>query len=267
MIYRLEKASAEGMKIIKKGDTSPRKFYNHEATARLAIGPNWKVRGAFDTGLTPEQETEFEELIGLDKGTLDKKNKEYWTPFGIMVQDGGILLDDSDPEDALKIAILKKREDMATSKHEARIKSGVKWLLYSEEGDAEVEVVKISDKALAFAKYSTMTIEDMNNYLRASNLNPDTMSEKIVRAKVGKSVDETPKKFLALANDKRQSDRIMINEMVAYEVLKMNKNSYINDEGMIMAHDMTSMLSWISDKQNVKALLGYKRMLEEAKNK
>jgi hypothetical protein len=266
MIYRLEKAQEEGMKITKKGEPKPLKYYNSVVTSRLAIGQHPVIRGGYDTGLTETQQKSFEEKIGLESGMLGIKS-EYWLDFGIYVNADGSILDDANPEDELKIFQLKRRKDVAQSKLETRTRAGIKWLLTSEEGEAEIETTKRDYLIKALAKFAEMTPNEMRTYLESQKTDTSNMSDIVIRKKVGDEAEKKPKQFLLIATDERKADKIFANELVKHGILKMNSTKYVNEDNIPIAYDDADMLVFIADKNNTQQVAIWKKMLTAAKKR
>lgn len=270
MVYRLEKAHDSGMRITKKesGEVVKKKSYSTHMVNRLAIPPHKTMpKTAFDTGLTPVQEGEFEELLGYDKGYLNNKSP-FWLSYGIKIPAIGLVLNDEIPEDALKIAIIKGRVktvgDIALNKKDLKTNADAKWILSNEEAEAEVVADNITWIAKASQKFDSMSLEDMENYLKAQSVDSRGMSSKIVRGKVAADVMSSPKKFLMIANDKHMETKIFIHELVAYGIIQMNKANYIYDEATV-AYSQGDMLEYVTNKANAKVILNWKKQLEESK--
>lgn len=272
MIYRLEKAFDEGMRITKtdSGEVVKKKFYSSHMTARLAV-PSHKTlgkAGAFDTGLTANQEGELETLLEYNKGDLSNKSL-FWTAYGIKIPAIGLVLNDEIPEEALMIAILKGRAktvgDIVFTKSDIRKNANAKWILSNDEAEAEDMSNSITWIARASQKYDSMGIEDYENYLKSVGTDTRGMSTKIIRGRVAQDVKSSPKKFLLIAEDKYQTEKIFINDMIAYGILKMNKASYVNEDNAIVAYTQADMLEYINNKTNAKVVLAWKKQLEEAK--
>lgn len=272
MIYRLEKALDESMRITKNegGEVVRKKMYSTHMTARLAIPPHPTLAktGAYDTGLTEAQEAEFETLLGHEKGYLNKKST-FWNSFGIKIPAIGLVLNDEIPEEALMVAVLKGRKktvgDIVFSKAEIRTNHKAKWILSNDETEAEVLSDSLTWLAKAAVKFDEMSLENHENYLKSTLVDVRGMSPKIIRGKVAQDVKSSPKKFLAIATDKYQDTKIFIHELVAYGILKMNKAAYVNEDGVTVAYTIQDMIEFIGNKANAKAIIAWKKMLEEAK--
>lgn len=271
MIYRLERAADSSMRITKKesGEVVKKKFYSSHMTSRLAIPPHKTMpKTAYDTGLTPAQEGEFEELLGYDKGTLGIKS-QYWHSYGIKIPANGLVLNDELPEEALMLAVIKGRVktvgDIALSKKDLKTNADAKWILSNEEAEAEATSEHVSWIAKAAIKFDSMTLEEMENYLKSQSIDSRGMSPKIVRGKVASDSLSSPKKFILIANDKYMNDKIFIHELVAYGILKMNKAAYLNEDDVTVAYTQGDMLEFIGNKANAKQVIAWKKQLEEAK--
>lgn len=264
MIYKLEKAVEEGMKITKKGESAPLKFYSSTVSARLAVGSHKVIRGGFDTGLDERTQKEFEEKIGLEEGTLGIKS-DWWADFGIYVKSDGLILNDDNPEDELKLFQLKRRKDVATSKLELKSKSGVKWLLTSEESEAEVESTRRDYLISALKAFEAMSPDDMRQYLESQKIDTKSMSDTVVKKKVGDDAEKKPKKFLLVANDPRKTDKIFMNDLIKYGILRLNGTKYVNEDSVALAYSDDDMLVFLADKSNTQTVALWKKQLKAAK--
>jgi hypothetical protein len=272
MIYRLEKALDEAMRITKKesGEVVRKKMYSSHMTSRLAIPthPILGKAGAYDTGLTPAQEAEFEELLGYDKGYLSNKST-FWNSYGIKIPAVGLVLNDDIPEDALTVAVLKGRSktvgDIVFSKQAIKTNHKAKWILSNDETEAETVSDSLTWLAKAAIKFDAMNNEDLENYLKSTLVDVRGLSPKIIRGKVAGDVKTAPKKFLAIVTDKHQATKIFIHELVAYGILKTNKAAYVNEDGITVAYTINDLIEYINNKHNAKVVITWKKMLEEAK--
>lgn len=264
MIYRLEKAQPEGMRITKKGEPLPLKYYNSVVRSRLAVGMHPTNKGAYDTGLSEAQQKAFEEEIGLDEGTLAPRSS-YWADFGIFVNADGSILDDTFPEDKLKIHILRRRKDVAKSQHEVKTKAGIKWLLTSEEMEAEIEADKRTSLTKALMAFDSMSEVELKEYLEAQKIDTSNMSPSVIRAKVGSDAEKKPKNFLLLVKDERKADKIFMHELVKFGVLRLNGAKYINEDNVPLAFNDDDMLVFLASKENTAQVATWKKQLNAAK--
>lgn len=272
MIYRLEKAVSEGLKLTRNNssDATRTKMYSTKMTARLAVPmhPTLAKTGKYNTGLTKQQEGELEVLMGHEPGTLSDKST-FWKTFGIIVPAQGLVLNDDIPEEALMIAVLKGRKetvgDIALTKADIRTNANAKWLLSNDESEAIVKATSLSQLAQAAVKYDSMNLEDMENYLKSKHIDTRGMSSNIIKGKVAEDVTSSPKRFLTIATDRYQADKIFIHELLAYGILKLNKNSYISEDGNTIAYSQQEMLDFINNKINAKAVIALRKQLEEYK--
>jgi hypothetical protein len=260
MIYRLEKALPEGMRIVKKGENAPLKFYNGVVSARLSIGMHPVLKNAFDTGLDATKQKYFEEKIGLEEGALATRGS-YWPDFGIKITADGLILNDENPEDELKLFQLNRRKDVAKSALEARTKAGIKWILTSEESEAEIEVARRDYLINALKAFGDMTPTEMRTYLESQKMDTSNMNDSIVKKKVGDEAEKSPKKFLIIVNDPRKADKIFMHELIKYGVLKHNGTKYVNEDNVPLALSDDDMLVFLADKNNTAQVAIWKKQL------
>lgn len=263
MIYRLEKATAEGMKITKKGESAPLKFYSGAVSARLAIASHKTIKGGFDTGLDEAKQKYFEEKIELEPGTLGVRS-DYWADFGIYVKADGTVLDDENPEHELQLFQLKRRKDVAFSKLEVRTKNA-KWLVTSEESEAEVETARRDYLINALRVFADMSPADMRSYLEAQKVDTSTMSDTVVKKKVGDEAEKKPKSFLLIANDSRKADKVFIYDLVKHGIIRQSANKYVNEENVPLAYSDDDMLVFLADNNNSTTIALWKKQLKAAK--
>ena len=144
---------------------------NHDGAIRYSntferITPQ-NVRDAnyLNTGITPEEEKEFERDLNLPAGTLSNYNADYWGSFFIDIGAEGIVLNMAKPLDRLKCKVLKAHTEIANSILELQETAGARYVITSKNQEAVVKNKRNKEKRDAVKAYNKMSINDMKDLL------------------------------------------------------------------------------------------------------
>lgn len=215
------------------------------------------------TGLTAEDEAELEGQMGLEKGTL-KKNSKFWDDYTIVILGNQLVLDDSEPEQALKLKVLKaNKTKIAQSIKEWRTeKPDALFYIHSEEEEAKIENVGFKFKRKANSHFDGMSIDDMRDALLFYNIKSETLSNEAIEAKLYKQLELNPRGFLAIVEDEGYKTKLFVKQLVKMDILQ-TKGAGFTFEGEMLAYSLDKAVEYLQDKDNSNMLLTFKQMLQE----
>lgn len=263
MVYKLHRAKGSDFVKDKQG-----KGIKHYAGRVNRIAVAYDKHG-YLTGLTKDQERFFEKEMDLPEGTL-KRNfkpegmKDFYADWYLEVGNGGLELDDAHPQDALNVAILKQKENVATSLKEIH-KQGVDYVLTSEDADAKQAIDERTWKVKAFAHLAKMTPEDMRNYLVATGKKVAGLSPDAIESKVGDAAESEPRKFMQLVQDPDLDLLVFVNDLLQYNVLSNHGAQIVDSTGTVVAMRKADLVEKFKEADFQPAYITYQKELKNKK--
>lgn len=239
---------------------NPVKFYQG-AVNRIACGQD--EYGAV-TGLSKEQERHFEEVLNLPPKELDR-NSKFWTEWNVKVGAGGKFFNDEQPQDALALIVLKQRAHIGSTLADSK-KSGITYILTSEDHEAKVAIDNRTYKKKAFSHLDKMTPEDLRNYLVATNRKVAGMSPEAIEDMVGREAELDPKRFLEIALDEDRDLKVFVNELVHTGIFIKNGTAFVDratDD--IVSYGLEGTVEYFKDIKNQSYYIELQKQLAKKK--
>lgn len=220
-------------------------------------------RGTYITGLTKEEEREFEKAMRMDEGNLSRYNKEYWASFRIKVEKDGRTLDLSIPSEELEYKVLQANKQVANSEAEKAYEPEASYVLTSLEQEAKAASDTLKVKKEAYREFSKMSSKDMLSFLKVQgNVLSDDTSLEILDSHVGKVVEENPTIFLAVMKDPYFKTKVFIEECKVAGAIEKNGTKYSLTGGDIFAYSLEEAVAYLSKDENQEVLRGLKSKVE-----
>ncbi len=215
-------------------------------SAQLAPG------GSYNTGITKEEETIYEEALGLPKGTLNKNNASFWghiLNLTLPMDKSYTMVIDS-PEEELRYKIILAHGLIANN--ELELSKNQKALFYIEdkEAKAKIEELSIDLSFTASEIFHGLTTDEKKGYLKLyGKTGVDTMSDRIIKTELFKEITKDPKKFIELSKNPDITLRIQIQDMLEKGTLK-RKGNYYNFEDEVIGTSIDSVVAFFKDIKN-----------------
>lgn len=226
MKYRLEIPVIKSKILTKKG--KPVTIIGDcKQTYTLSTTIDGARRTGFENDSKGDKEREkFEKDLSLQEGSL-KQYSPYWDNFFIHVPSSGVILDDSNLLDSLKIKVLLADTSVAKSMSEyENAPHKYLFILRSEQLEAANKNNKREIIGKAYAILNKMSMDEKRNLLMIygkSSQMVDAMSPETVESSVGDAMEDNYGKFIELAGD----DKLKIKSLII---------RYIN-KGIITKHN------------------------------
>lgn len=219
-------------------------------------------RGHHITGLTEEQEREFEGKLRLTEGDLSRYNKDYWATFKIKIEKDGRTLDLSVASEALEYHVLCANDLVANSEAEKADHPLAEYVLTSLEQEAKAESAVIKLKREAYKLFGTMMAKDMQAYLKVvgKRVSDDTSSE-ILEAALGKEIESDPAHFIEVVKDPHFKMKVFIDDCKAAGAIEKRGSKYNLKGGDIIGYDLDETITYLSKDENQEVLIGLKSKL------
>lgn len=240
-------------------------------TRTVYTGAQLDHDGLYKTGLTSEQEKEYELELGLAKGTLSKTNKAFWAHLELRLNnDKPTKFSTASIMDVIKFKALTERNNVAKSAEEVRSNPNVEFIVEDLEAQAKALELEADVELTAMEKFADTTTAEkkgifkiLNGLERVPMRGIDNLSETVIKAELYKKLKADPKKFTEVASDKDLSTRIMIEELLEQGKLTKKSNYYVY-EGESLGSSIDGVLEFFKDpkKQSIKIAAG-----QDVKNK
>lgn len=200
--------------------------------------------GSRYTGLTKEDEERLGNEIRADLNP----NSSFWDTFFVRMSSDELKLDPSDPYDELKYLFLKNHKLVKNSLSEN--KATAEYVLINEDEEAKKQNQKAKTKRKAFKEFDKLSATDIRKALRLYGFKADNISGEQAESKLTELVEADPNKFLEIwVNNKNRQTQFMIEEAVAKNVLRKNKNAYMYGTDII-GHTLDDAIAYLNDPKN-----------------
>lgn len=225
-----------------------------------------KSTGALNTGLTPQEEREFEKKLGLSEGELSKTSK-YWDNFMIIIPGEGLVLDTTIPDHALKYKLLVADPFVVVGEDGYKKKANAEYVITSEEDKAKTENTKRNVIAQAYAAFAKMTKVEITDALYMFGKDSENLDPEIAQNRLGEIVDEDPAKFLSIVGDKQFKEKVWFMKLIRAGIVKKHGTGKGTDmplyfEDIMLGNGLEESIAFIYDKENQAILMGLKKSLE-----
>lgn len=225
------------------------------------IAPYFTRSGSIYTGLTPEEEREFEKALGYPEGHL-AKTSDFWTTFCVKVGSKGLLLDDQFALQRLQIKFLTNHKRVATSLD--TLTANKDYLLINREAEAVEKNKANKARRDAIKAFDKLTIEDMRKCLRLFGIRATEMSNELIESSLFDIVDKKPKEFMTKwVNNTKKDTQFILEEAIAKGVIRKEHTQYFYGTDMI-ADSLDDAIAYLDSKKNQDLKLS---IINEIKNK
>lgn len=208
--------------------------------------------GLYKTGLTLEEEGIYEEKLGLPKGTLNKRNADFWGTLDIrLFNDKPTYFTIISPMDEIKAKVIMEHSMVANNELEMYASPGAEFYIEDKESRAKLEEISIDLEFEAMQTLMNTTIEEKRGYLKLypNTKGVDTFSETLVKTELMKKVKADPKRFLEFSKDPDLKVRILIEDLLEAGKLT-KKGSFYNYEGEVIGNSIEAAINFFKDLKN-----------------
>ena len=231
------------------------------------IAPKWDKTGTMVTGLTIEEEKEFEELLRKPAGELSKYSP-FWHDYHVIMTDKDKVLDLNKPEDLLAYKFLLADPYIANSWHELQegLWPDAKYVITDDLADAQIKNEEYDLKIKANLLFSKLSINQMTQILKlySGNINMENVPADLVKQRLFEAMEKDVEKFIQLVEDKTLETKLMINQLVALKELRKNRSAYYYGDDLL-GHDLDSTAAFIDNPENQGLKIAFKQKLESRK--
>ena len=222
--------------------------------------------GRYKTGLTLEEEKDFEKRLNLPEGTL-RPWSDWWgnnIRFNFQNLKVNRMVIDS-PKSELEYKVLLASSKIAKSELERHKSPSAIFYIVDDEIKAEVESASADAKFEAMELLLKLNAEEKRASLRLfGKKGVDKLSELVVKAELIKQMEKDPKGFSSIIGDKRLKVRMVAEELVDYGIINKHGHYYKNGDDTI-ASSTDELIDYLEDLKNQSVLLAMKNRLDKIK--
>jgi hypothetical protein len=222
--------------------------------SRTTIGVEMSLStGAYKTGLTAEEEREFEKLLDLKTGQLGKRSEWWGQNIAFKLNNGKPtrFTFTEDTMDIIKERVLLNSSKVAKS--ELDINAHTEFYIYNPEESAKVESIGIDLEITAGEEFNKLPVSKKRDVLRLyGKSGVDTFSEELVKTELWKLIRKDYKAFLDILKDKTMDTKALIEKLLEKSLIKKTaSNHYMySDEHIGMSVD--DVVGYLNDPKNQK---------------
>lgn len=221
-------------------------------------------KGGYKTGLTKEEEKEFEKLLNLPSGTLSKSSKYWATVLNLSLpNDKAYTFTIDSLEDYIKYKVILNHSGIANS--ENTITPASDFYIEDIEARAKVEEKTINYKMEANEIFTQMTGEERKGFLKLyGKKGVNNMSDIVIKTQLYKEVENDPQRFILLYRNPDIKDRIEIEEMLESGVLT-KKGQYYSYENEVIGNSVEACIAFFKDYKNQSLKIAMKANIQKNK--
>lgn len=208
------------------------------------IAPYLTRTGRLYTGLTKEDEDRLGEKLRINLAS----SSPFWITFNIKMGVKDLVLDLEDAYDEMRYIFLKGHKRVANGLGDR--KATANYVIINEEAEARETNIRNKIKRQALREFDKMTTSDMRKCLRILGNKADEMSAEVVEQKLGDFVETNPADFLdKWVNNTRKETEFLVQEAVAKNVLRKNKNIYKYGTDVV-GHSLEEVVTYLEKPEN-----------------
>jgi hypothetical protein len=211
------------------------------------IGPFLTRSGNSHTGLTDEDATRLEKLLGYSPGQLAPWS-EFWKTFAVKITNNELILDTNRALDELQYLFLKNHKLVANGLSD--MKPGTAYVLINKDSEAQ-EANKIAKrKRDAIKEFDKLSLEEMRKALRLYGHKADSMSAELVENKLFELVEKDPESFFTKwVNNTTKDTEFIIQASIAKNIMRKSRNVYYYGTDII-GSSLDDTIAYLNNKNN-----------------
>lgn len=211
------------------------------------IAPYFTRSGSIYTGLTPEDEKHYEQVLGYPEGHL-AKTSDFWKTFCVKVGSRGVILDDSIPRQEMIIKFLTGHKRVATSLD--KLTAGKDYLLINRQAEAIEQNKQNKLRRQAIKEFDNLSLDQMRKCLRILGVKSDSMSNELVESTLFSMVDKNPKQFFTKWVDNKQKEtEFILESAIAKGIIRKDRTQYYYGTEMF-ADSLPDAIAYLDAKKN-----------------
>lgn len=245
---------------------SGQSYYNKTQT--IIQGAQLSMNGVYKTGLSVTEEAYYEKELNLPKGTLNKRNAEFWGDMEVRLRNDKLTIFNMVTlYDELKFKMLQEHDRIARTEHDVVGNSTAQFYIYDPEAAAKIENEKLELENEAMELFFKTTVEERRGLLRVyGKRGVDSMSETMVKTELSKQVKVDYSEFIRLMNSKDTPTRALLETLIEKDIIKKKGTYFYNGEDLL-GNSTDEMVGYLQNPKNQAIRLSLESKLKPKKQK
>ena len=245
---------------------SGQSYYNKTQT--VIGGAQLSANGLYKTGLSVQDEADFEKELNLTKGTLSKRNADFWGDMEVRLRNDKLtIFNIVNAYDELRFRMLQEHDKIARTEHDVVGNSTALFYIYDPEAASKIEDAKMEHEFAAMEAFHNTTVEERRGLLRIyGKKGVDSMSETMVKTELFKEVKKDFKEFTRLAKAKETPVRALLEALLEKDIIKKKGTYFYNGEDLL-GSSTDEVVGYLMDIKNQAVKLALEGKLKPKKTK
>ena len=243
---------------------SGQSYYNKTLT--VIMGAQLSSTGLYKTGLSTEDEAHFEKELNLTKGTLSKRNADFWGDMEVRLRNDKLtIFNIVNAYDELKFRMLQNHDWIANTEHDVLGNSTARFYIYDPEAASKIEAAKMEFEFAAMEAFHEATIEEKRGLLRVyGKRGVDSMSETMVKTELFKELKKDFKEFVRVSKAKDTPTKALLESLIEKDIIKKKGTYFYNGEDLL-GSSTDEVVSYLTDLKNQAVRLALENKLKPSK--
>jgi hypothetical protein len=221
--------------------------------------------GVYETGLTKDELIELNNELPVWDEKRKRPNPEFWQKYSLnLTTSEKRLRVDQNAKHYIDWKVALTHPDIANS--ESKLNSRTPFFIVDEEAEAEQSNIELNALTKAYNYISQMSTTEQKAFLSLLGIPSKDSSPSVAILHLRQQAEQSPTKFVAYYEDGSKKEKVIISEMVDYNVLRKSNGAYYYNE-VLLAVDMLAAVQWMSDPKNQEVKLKLMQQLELAKRR
>ncbi len=245
---------------------SGQSYYNKTQT--VIGGAQLSANGLYKTGLSVTDEADFEKELNLPKGTLSKRNADFWGDMEVRLRNDKLtIFNIVNAYDELRFRMLQEHDKIARTEHDVVGNSTALFYIYDPEAASKIEDAKMEHEFTAMEAFHNTTVEERRGLLRIyGKRGVESMSETMVKTELFKEVKKDFKEFTRLATAKTTPIRALLEALIEKDIVKKKGTYFYNGEDLL-GSSTDEVVGYLMDIKNQAVKLALEGKLKPKKTK
>lgn len=237
-------------------------------TLTVIAGAQLSMNGLYKTGLSNEDEAHFEKELNLTKGTLSKRNADFWGDMEVRLRNDKLtIFNIVNAYDELKFRMLQQHDWIANTEHDVVGNSTARFYIYDPEAASKIEDAKMEFEFAAMEAFHKTTVEERRGLLRVyGKTGVDNMSETMIKTELFKELKKDFKEFIRITLAKDTPIRALVKALTEKEIIKQKGTYFYNGEDLL-GSSTDEVVSYLADLKNQAIKLALENKLKPKKTK
>jgi hypothetical protein len=223
----------------------------------------YKRREGYQTGLTADEQRELEREMRLPEGELHS-NSDFWKSYVFRLGDKDTILDLGIAVDVINLRLALQSPRVAKSMSRLNETPKADYVIYDVVEDSRNENRQIELKVEAAAIFAKLSQADHVDFLKLMGYKPTNTQADVVKNQLYKAMEKSPEEFLRIANLSDKETRILINDLVTNNILRVQGGHYMHGT-VDIGYDLNTAVNYLDDPNNQDLRINLMQQLESVK--